>query len=425
MGYPKMFVVEQALPSRRLADVARATVLELRRVKLKEMVRPGREIAIAASARGIRDQAVIIKSLVEELKAGGTKPFIIPAMGSHGGSTPEGQAALLKGYNITEESVGAPIRSSIDADLIGTTERGAPVHADRYACGADGIVLVNRIKAHIDFEATHESGLYKMMVAGLGKPMGAKYFHLYASKYGYHSVMTEMAGLALERLPVILGIGIVENAYGETEKVRALNSDEMREGAVEADLLKSAKKNMGKIPLDEVDLLIVDEIGKDIAGSGLDTNVIGRKGETETWHAQKPRIKRIIVRGLTEKTQGNALGIGYADFTTNRVVEKIDNHQTYVNAITAHAPHEAKIPMIMENERSAVDAALSTIDLLKVEEARVVRIKNTLELAQFEVSEACLPELKGKGQIQIAQELGEMAFDREGNLPPIFRGKTR
>lgn len=420
MDYPKMFMVEQALPSRQLPDVAQAVKFELGRIKLKEKVRPGWEIAIAASGRGIKDQALIIKSLVEELKAAGTRPFVIPAMGSHGGATPEGKAALLKGYNITEEFVGAPIRSSIDADLIGTTERGIPVHTDTYAWNANGIVLVNRIKAHIDFDGPHESGLYKMMAVGLGNPIGAKYFHLYASKFGFHSVMTEMAGLVLKRLPVILGIGIVENAYGETEKVTALNCDEMSEGAIEADLLKLAKKNTAKLPLDEIDLLIVDAIGKDIAGSGLDTNVIGRKGQGESWHYQKPKIKRIIIRGLTEKTRGNALGIGYADFTTNRVVEKIDHQETYVNAITAHAPHEAKIPIIMKNDRAAADAALSTTDLVKVDEARVVRIKNTLELAQFEVSEACLPELKGKEGIQIVKELGEMPFDGDGNLLPIF-----
>ena len=423
MSYPKMVKIKQEFPDTRLPDVARSVKEELSRVNLQGLVSPGWEIAIAASARGIRDQAVVIKSLVEELQALGAMPFIFPAMGSHGGATAEGQATFLKGYNITEELLGVPVRSSIDADLIGTSERGVPVYADRHACKARGIILVNRIKAHIDFDGPQESGLFKMITAGLGKPIGVKNFHLYASRYGYHSVMLEIARFALERLPIILGLGIVENAHGETETVRALTADEINEGAIEAELLKRAKENMARLPIEDIDLLIVDEIGKDIAGSGLDTNVIGRKGEIHNWHNQKPSIKRIIVRGLTEKTQGNALGMGYADFSTGKLVDRIDHHQTYINAITAHAPHEAKIPLIMENEKSAVDAALSSSGVPKPEEARVVRIKNTLELSLFESSEACLHELAGKDDIQVVEELGEILFDGEGNLLPIFQRK--
>ncbi len=416
MSYPRMFKIRQEFPAGCLADVDGAVRKELRRIKLAKLVRPGDEIAIAASARGIRDQAVVIRALVEELKGAGARPFIFPAMGSHGGAEAEGQAALLREYNITEEFTGAPVRSSIDADLIGTTDRGIPVYADRNACAAQGIVLVNRIKAHIDFEGAQESGLYKMTVAGLGKPIGAKYFHLYASNFGYHSVLREMAVLALEMLPIIAGIGVVENARGETETVRALTREQIKDGTAEAELLKRARKNMARLPLEEIDLLIVDEIGKDIAGSGLDTNVIGRKGEMHTWQAQKPHVKRILIRGLTNKTMGNALGMGYADFTTRKLLDGVDYQQTNVNAITSHAVHEAKIPMVMEDEKSAVDSALSTLGPVKPEDTRVVHIKNTLELSIFEASKACLEELKEKQNIKIDCETGEMRFDGEGNL---------
>lgn len=412
-----MVEVRQKVESPKLDDYVSAIREELNRMRLSEKIKPGWRIAITAGSRGIACYAGILATVVEEVKKAGGEPFLVPAMGSHGGATPEGQLEVLKSLGITPETVGAPICSSMEVDEVGRLDNGTPVYVDRYALRADGIIVVGRVKPHTDFKGRIESGLMKMITIGLGKQKGAEMIHWNRSG-GYHKLMPAAARLIMEETPILLGLAVVENARHEIAVVKALEPDEIEEE--ELKLLEEAKELMARIPFKEIDVLIVEEIGKNISGVGMDTNVIGRfwlPGETEP---RASRIKRIVVLDLSEETHGNAIGIGLADVTTKRAVSKIDYDATYVNCLTAGHIETGKIPPFLPNDRDAIATALRTCGPIDPERAKVVRIRNTLELERFLVSESLAemvhsdPELSRR--VEVLSEPREMQFDVLGTL---------
>ena len=415
---PKMVRVRQKIYAPKIDDYISVLRNELDKVGLKEKIKPGAKIAITAGSRGIAHIAEILATIVDEIKKVGGKPFIVPAMGSHGGATPEGQIAILKSLGITPESVGAPIYASMEVEEIGRLENGMPVYVDRIALKSDGIIVVNRVKPHTDFKGKIESGLMKMMAIGLGKQKGAETIHRYQLE-GYHKLIPEAARFIIKNAPIIMGVAIVENAHHEIAVIRALKPEEIEKE--EAKLLELAKDLMARIPFKEIDVLIVDEIGKDISGIGMDTNVIGRFwASPQEYDPRTPKIKRIVVLDLSEKSHGNAIGIGLADITTKRVFSKIDFEATFMNCLTSTWPEPAKIPPFLPNDRDAILMAIRCCGPIDPLKAKIVRIKNTLDLEYMWISESLYELVKRDKElserIEILGEPREMQFDVLGNL---------
>jgi hypothetical protein len=404
-----------------IEDIGREVCNQLSKPGLMSAVRAGDSVAITAGSRGIANMHIILKSVVEEVKAVGASPFIVPAMGSHGGATAEGQAEVLKHYKITEETTCAPIRSSMETVEVRCSRDGVPVYMDRNACEADHTVVVNRIKKHTDFSGKIESGLVKMMAIGLGKRDGAATYHKASLHYGLERVLRGVAEVVLGTGKIAFGLGIVENPYDETAIIAALRPDELVES--EERLQERAKELSARLPFDDLDVLIIDEMGKDISGTGMDTKVTGRMMHTGEKEPETPKITRIVVCDLTPTSMGNAGGIGFADFTTRRLVDKIDFESTYMNFITAMGPQKVRIPVYFDTDREVLDAVFQTIGMVKPEESKVVRIKNTLELSEVEVSESLIEAVKSRDDLEIAGELREMEFDPKGNLIPLLLAK--
>jgi len=415
MRYPRMIRIRQKFKSiQPVKDTGREIHDQLLKPGLMSKIKAGDSVAITAGSRGIASMDIILRSAVKELKTAGALPFIVPAMGSHGNATAEGQADVLRHYNITEETVGAPIRSSMETVEIGRTRYGIPVYVDRNAYEADHIVVTNRIKQHTDFCGKIESGLVKMMAIGLGKRDGAATYHKAALEYGFELTLRGVAEVVLGTEKVAFGLGIVENPYDETAIISAMRPDELIER--EEYLQEKAKELAGRLPFDELDVLIVDEIGKDISGLGMDTKIIGRMMQTGEKELETPRITRIFVLDMTPNTMGNAAGIGLADFTTRRLVDKIDYDPTYMNFITAMAPQKVRIPVYFDTDKKVLNAVFETIGMVKPEDSKVVRIKNTLKLDEIEISESLLEAAKKRSDLEIMGEIREMEFDHEDNL---------
>ncbi|MGQ9781566.1 MAG: lactate racemase domain-containing protein [Nitrososphaeria archaeon] len=411
--YPNMLDIKQHFDAMPAIDHRKVLRSELERVDLKSIVKPGSRVAITAGSRGVTNIADIIKTVVEEVKKAGGRPFIIPAMGSHGGATPEGQTRVLYDLGITEEFVKAPIEASMEVKEVARLN-GRPVYVSKPALAADAIVVVGRVKPHTDFKDKVESGLMKMMVIGLGKQKGAQTFHS-TGRYGYHNLLVPTARKIMENAPIKLGIAIVENQYHETSLIRALRPDEIE--AEERKLLALSKEWMMKIPFSQLDLLIVEKMGKNISGTGMDPNVTGRFAWPEEKPEDLPSITMIVALDLTKETEGNAIGVGLADIITKRLFDKINFNDTYMNSLTAGMVGliGAKIPTVMPTDRDAIGLALRLLDKKK-EEVRAVRIKNTLELGMFQTSEALVDEVKKNKQLEIVGEASEMQFDILGNL---------
>ncbi|MGI6546995.1 MAG: lactate racemase domain-containing protein [Bacillota bacterium] len=411
---PKMVEIRQKFVSDKITDIPAKVYEELNKPEIKARFKPGQRIAITVGSRGIANIALITKTCIDWLKENGMEPFVVPAMGSHGGGTPEGQLEVLASYNVTEETMGVKIDASMDVVELGQTESGTPVYVSKPAYEADGIMVVARIKPHTNFRGPIESGLMKMMVIGLGKHRGATYVHQQGFAL-FNEIIPEVGRAIVERAPIACGVGIVENGYDETMIIRAVTPDKIEETDVE--LLPVARDAMPKILFDEMDLLIVDEIGKNISGSGMDPNVTGRFTSSNLIKQTfKPYVKKLFVRGLTEETHGNATGIGDADLTTRRVVEKIDWEYTYANVITSTELMAGGTPMTMENDRQAIVVALKTVPRVEPTEAKVVRIRNTAELDEIWISESLLPEAKANPNIEVLGELKPMEFDSEDFL---------
>ncbi len=417
MPLPNMFRVEQRFDAPKLDDILAAVDAELSKLMLGERIGAGESVAVTAGSRGIANIAVITKAVVGHLRGIGAEPFVVPAMGSHGGGTAEGQAGILAGYGITEDFLGCPVRSSMETVVVAETPQGIPVHFDKHAHEADHVLVAGRVKPHTGFVGEIESGLHKMMLIGLGKHEGAKIYHRAIQDFSFPEIVRAVGNVVLECCGVVAGLAIVENAYDETGLVEAVRPEEFYEREVE--LLKRAKAWMPRLPFDDVDLLIVDRIGKDISGSGMDTNVIGRKFND---HAATDRdnvaCRRILVRGLTEKTHGNGLGIGMAEFTLNRVVDQIDHGISSINAITGGHPTAVMIPIAFETDREAIEAALSTCGLVEPENAKVVQISDTLHLRHVLVSEAYAARLETRDDLT-AEGPFPMPLDDVGNLADV------
>ncbi|HOA16156.1 MAG TPA: lactate racemase domain-containing protein [Bacillota bacterium] len=416
MLLPRMVRVSQDFPSRALPDVGASVRAALSGAGLNSSVVKGGRYAITAGSRGIANIAVIIRAIADAVKEAGGTPFVVPAMGSHGGATAEGQRQMIEGFGITEGFVGAPILSSMEVVEVARTESGVTCYMDRNAYEADGVILCGRIKPHTDFKAPVESGLLKMLVIGLGKHAQAQTIHSYGSR-GLRELIPAVAEKLLATGKVIGGLAIVEDAYDKTALVEWLRPEAMY--TREQELLKVASKEMARLPLDDIDLLIVDRIGKNISGTGMDTNVIGRlmiKGEPDPG---KPSIKYIAALSLTEESHGNALGIGLADVTTKRLADAIDFKAMNENVITTSFLGRGSLPVVLATDKEAVETALKCLWGVKPEEAKVVRITDTAHLSELLVSEAALPMLPPH-----ARPVGqphELAFDEDGSIAPFER----
>jgi hypothetical protein len=358
-------------------------------------------------------------------------------MGSHGGATAEGQLDVLAGYEITEESMGVPIKSSMEVVKIGENKDGIPIYLDKNAVAADHIVIINRVKPHTRFVGEIESGLIKMLLVGLGKDIGAKIYHRAIMKRTFDQIIASALPMVLSKVSVLLGMAIIENAYGNVADIRAIKSEEIIKA--EPKLKKESSKLMAKLPFKDIDLLIIDEMGKDISGTGMDINIIGRQQKSMQMPNQSShpggqyrsgghdsgqilnddiRIARIFVRDLTPKSHGNACGIGLADFTTRRFVDKIDSQKTYINCLTGLRPEGAKIPMTFDYDKDAIDAGISTCGAEEnTNNVKIVWIKNTLDLEKVMISEAYLDDLKRRDDLEQLSPAKELAFDSSGNLP--------
>ncbi len=416
MNLPKMYRVRQTFDRTQVKDIPGTVKAELDRLSLKGIVKPGQRVAITGGSRGVANIAVILKAIVEYLKPLGAKPFVFPAMGSHGRATPEGQAALLAHYNVTEDFLGAPILASMEVVEIGKTEDGVPVFIDKHASLADHIIVVNRIKPHTKFKAPIESGLMKMMAIGMGKQQGAEYYHRAAIQYTFPKIIVDSGREVMRRAPILFGLGIVENGYDETAKIVALRPQELEEK--EKELLALAKKMMPRLPFNEIDLLIIDEMGKEISGVGFDPNVTGKNRDLIGTFPHPTKVKRLFVRDLTDYTNGNASGIGLADVTTKRLVDKIDYKATYMNCITAISIEKASIPVFFETDQEAVKVALGAIGLTPFEKSKIVHIRNTLLLDEVEVSET-YEELGQRSDLEILEGPFPVVFDQQGNLKSL------
>jgi len=414
---PKMRMVRQLFTDLPAIDVAAVMEREWQRLQGQINLQPGAKIAIAVGSRGIANLERVVRMVVDKLRGGGCKPFIVPAMGSHGGATPEGQTSVLDGRGISEKRVGAPIRATMEVKSLGEVD-GIPLYVDRFAAEADGIVLINRVKPHSNFVGPTESGLLKMIAIGLGNQIGAEHYHRLAVVRSQYEIISSAGRELLKRSRVLFGVGLVENQVHETSIVKMATADQIE--AVETELLKKARACLATLPLDEIDLLIIDEMGKDISGEGIDPNVVGRDvcayGAERPW----PKVTRIFVRDLTEASEGSAVGIGQADFTVQRLVDKIDFKATAINCLTSCCPEAGKVPLIYPNDQEAVAAALVTIRPYDLDDIRIVHIKNTLELKNLRVSEGCLQELRKNPNISIGEEEIELDFDRSGNMLSPF-----
>ncbi len=417
--YPKMLRIRQQFERPGVEDIGGAVRTALERLDLGRKIKPGQTVALTAGSRGIANIAVILRSVAGFLKDLGASPFLVPAMGSHGGGTAEGQRHVLESYGITEEFVGAPIRASMDVVPLGNTSEGFPVVLDRQASQADHIGVVARIKPHTRYHGPIESGLLKMMMIGLGKHAGARTFHRILLEYPFDQVVRSVYRTHLAHSPLAFGLGVVENAYDETALVEAIRPEDFERR--EEQLLILARKWLARLPVPQADLLIVDEIGKEISGSGMDTNIVGRKNGTRTTvpTEDQPAIRHIFVRDLSERTHGNAAGIGLADFTTTRLVQAMNYQATVINCLTAGYPDGANLPVHFETDRAVIDAALAILGTRQSEMARILRIRNTLQLENVEISEPCLAETSPATNFAVQGSPRTLAFDTQGNLPPF------
>jgi hypothetical protein len=418
MGYPKMIRVRQTFEKQTLENIPQEISTHLAKLGLEKIVKNGDTVAVACSSRGIANYSSIVKSVISFLKQLGLTPFIIPAMGSHGGATSDGQRRILGHLGITEEEMGVSIRSSLDVIQLGETEEHIPVYLDKEASKADHIVLINRIKKHTEFEHEFESGLLKMMGIGLGKQKGASTYHDAMLTYGYPGVILSVAGKVLQYTNVLFGVGVVENGYCRTYKIDIARPNQIEE--MEKELFKEAKNLSPSLPFNEADILIIDEMGKDISGTGFDTKVVGRIGlPLVTKEPESPKVKRILVCDLTEGSEGNAVGVGIADLITQRLLDNIDMDALNINTITGVCPEMGKIPLTLKNDREAIKIAIKCVGLIPLDELKIIRIKNTSLLSEVDISVGYEEELSKRNDLEVIIEKRSMEFDEAGNLEPF------
>jgi len=413
---PNMVHVRQKFDAPTVADVSQAVADQFKRPEVRAKIKPGMTIAVGCGSRGIANIGECVKQVIAELKALGAKPFIFPAMGSHGGATAEGQRDVLAGYGIIESFVGCPIHSQMDVVELGKLD-GMPIYMDKLAAAADGIVLVCRIKPHTNYRAPIESGIVKMMTIGMGKIIGATELHtLGMDTFG--EVLPRTAKFVMSKKNLLLGVGMVENAREETAIIEAVPAEQVFER--EPVLQAKAKELMARLYFDEIDVLIVEQIGKNISGSGMDPNVTGRNLRFTPWE-NKPLVKKIVVLGLTPETHGNACGIGLADVTTMRLYQEMDAPTSYANVIASAFLDGGAIPMIMNTDEEAIRLAVKTVVRVKPLDTKIVRIRNTLDLIDIQVSEPLMAEVRADAdRYEIVGQPEPLKFDVNGNLDPVL-----
>ena len=405
MSLPKLTRVRQTFDTTRLEDAAAAVATGLKNLPLVSKIKPGARIAITAGSRGIHNLVKMTRAAVDTVKALGGQPFVVPAMGSHGGATDEGQKSLLAELGISEASMGCPVVSSMQVEEIGRTPSGHPVYLDRHALHSDGVIAINRVKLHTIFRGDVESGLCKILSVGLGKHTGAKQIH----KVGTQPFLVETARVILAKAPILAGVAVLENSLDETMEIHVVPRERFE--ATDAALLKRCWQIMPRVPFDPLDVLVVDEMGKNISGTGMDTNVIGIGGRVAgKMMMGNPAVDAIVILGLTPETHGNANGIGLADLTTRRVVDSIDYKSTYTNVMTTRLWAAGRLPLILETDREAIEAAVGDNP---PEQVRFVRIRDTLHLEEMEISEALLPEARKAGLTVLGEPRPSSSTTRE------------
>jgi hypothetical protein len=419
MDFPHMMRIRQTFDDTALDDIPREITRQLTNLKLESSVKKGQTVAVACSSRGLANYGVIVKTVISFLKQLKLDPFLIPAMGSHGAATAAGQKRVLEHLGINEAAVAAPIRSSLEIVQIGETEENIPVYLDRLASEADHIVLINRIKKHTEFEHDFESGLLKMMAIGLGKQEGAAAYHEAMLTYGYPAVILAVARKVMQHANLLFGVGSVENGYGQTARIGVGLKENIEE--MEKELFISAKAYAPSLPFDEADIILIDEMGKEISGTGFDTKVVGRIGlPLVTPEPERPRIKRIVVSDLTEGSEGNAVGVGIADIITRRLFDKIDMDALNMNTITGVCPEMGKIPLTVKNDYEAIEIAIKCVGLIPREKLKIMRIKNTALLSEVELSQAYEEDVVKRDDLEVVTPKKEMDFDPAGYLKPFL-----
>ncbi len=417
MDFPELHILEQNFKAGPPLKVTACVREELERVSLLHAAESGQRVLITAGSRGVGCMLEVLAAVVAAVKDKGGCPLILPAMGSHGGGTARGQIEVLEHLRQTEESLGAPIHDRLEPIQIGEVG-GCPVYADRAALNADHIILVNRVKEHTEFIGEIESGLLKMAVVGLGRIAGAEVMHQLAVKRTYEKAILEIARVLFEKLPIRGGMAILEDKNNAVRRIEAIPAAAVFER--EPELLKEARQYHAGLPFDHLDVLLVDEIGKDISGAGFDTKVIGRIMNIYEKECERPRITRIVLRDLSEKTGGNAIGLGLADFVHRRVVDKMDHEMTVVNSITAVAPEKGRVPIALASDREALEAAFRSIGLWNPDSVRVAWIINTANLKELAVSSALAEQARGRG-LKVSKDFFALPFDANGELPGLRR----
>lgn len=404
---PKVAKVRQTFNNDLLEDVE-GTLLRGLEEKCAE-IKPGARIAITCGSRGIDHYADMVRTIVSFVKEKGGEPFLVPAMGSHGGATAKGQAGILRGFGITEESCGAPIISSMEVVEIGKTNKGLPVYIDKNAYEADGIILLNRVKPHTSFRGKHESGLVKMLAIGLAKQKGAEQTHFLRFENMAENIVA-VGTIGLEKLNIMCGVCTIENGYSHLAELHVLRKDEVLEK--EPGYLEAAWKRMPRIALDEIDVLIVSEIGKEFSGTGMDTNIIGR------FHTRAasggPNTIKLGVLNLTEHSEGNANGMGLADFMPYHMYEEVDFNASYMNTMTSTEPNSTRVPMVLANDKEVFQACVKLCGQVNNDDIRMVIIRNTKYLDEVYMSEAAVKA--AVMPVEVLSEYQEVPFNEENNL---------
>lgn len=418
MILPRMLRIRQQFATTSVGDVAATVMRELNQLNLAGQIQSGETVAIPVGSRGIANIAEIVKAMVDFCRACSAVPFVVPAMGSHGGGTADGQRAILEKYGVTESFIGAEIRSSMETVIVEQSPHGFPIHFDKHAFSADHVLVCGRVKPHTSFVGDVESGLHKMLLIGLGNQQGANLYHRAVQDFSWPEIAATSGPIVLEKCRVLAGLAILENANDETGMIAAVSPTDFFDR--EKELLIIAKEWLPRLPFPQIDLLIVDAIGKNISGTGMDTNVIGRKfHDHSATENDAVNCKRIFVRSLTAETNGNACGLGIAEFTNQRTIDSVDYEASRLNGITSGHPSAVAMPIAFSTDRDTIEAALQTVGLAGPQELRVVQITDTLRLGELLVSEAFAAESAARDDLEIVTGPEEMPFDAANNLLPL------
>jgi len=413
INFPDMAFVKQTIHRTPILDISNIVDSSLSNLSVFHETNSGGTVAVAVGSRGINKIDKVVNASIQFLKRKGFKPFIIPAMGSHGGATAAGQKEVLAKLGITEDTMEAPIVADMDVECISEISQGPKIFIPKKALEADHIVIINRVKPHTKFSADIESGLCKMLTVGLGKAQGAAEFHSSAVNHSFQ-IIEDAAKVVLYKCRILFGLALIEDGCGNLAHIEAVMPDLFIDQ--EKNLLKKSYTMMGCIPFDNIDILIVDFIGKDISGIGMDSNITGRHRDITGDFNTAPHVKRIFVRDLSPDSDGNGNGIGLADVTTNRLVEALDLKKTYINALSAISPEKAAIPMHFDNDRESMEASMLTVGLNSPDNARIVRIKNTADLEIMQVSSALEQEIIANKELKQITPWQSVQFDKNGNL---------